>query len=259
MLNTDPFSAPDLSAPAPGVHVHAARLAYGGKPLFDDLDFTLAGGQVTCLLGSSGVGKSSLLRLIAGLTPLADNQIACDDGQALTGRAALMAQQDMLLPWLSVLDNAVLGHRLRGEKPPKDSAADLLARMGLGAVLHSRPAALSGGMRQRVALARTLMEDRPIILMDEPFSALDAVTRLKLQDLAAGFLRGRTVLLVTHDPLEALRIGHRIHVMTGRPAQLSPALVPPGDTPRDVADPEVLRLQGELLKRLAADLSGDAP
>lgn len=238
---------------APGITVHAARLVYGGHPLFDDLDFTLTPGRITCLLGASGVGKSSLLRLIAGLSPQADSRILCDDSLSLAGRVALMAQQDLLLPWLSVEDNVLLGAKLRGEPPNRNQARALLERMGLGAVLTARPAALSGGMRQRAALARTLMEDRPVILMDEPFSALDAVTRLKLQDMAAGLLAGRTVLLVTHDPLEALRIGHHIHVMTGRPARLSPALTPTGPTPRDVTDPDLLRLQGELLRRLQQD------
>jgi putative hydroxymethylpyrimidine transport system ATP-binding protein len=107
-------------------------------------------------------------------------------------------------------------------------------------------------MRQRAALARTLMEDRPVVLMDEPFSALDAITRYRLQDAAAKLLAGRTVMLVTHDPLEALRLGHRIHVMAGRPARLDDALGPSGDPPRDPRDPEILKLQAELLTRLVS-------
>jgi len=241
------------TSPAPSVRIHAASLAYGGQRLFDALDFTLEAGRCTCLLGSSGVGKSSLLRLIAGLLPQADSRISCGDGQGLAGRVAYMAQQDLLLPWLSVLDNALLGARLRGETCCKDEAVQLLRQLGLGEYLAARPAALSGGMRQRVALVRTLLEDRPVILMDEPFSALDAVTRFRLQELAAKMLAGRTVLLVTHDPLEALRLGHRIHVLSGRPARLSEALEPSGPTPRTVTDPELLRLQGELLTQLAED------
>lgn len=241
---------------APAISVHAARLSYDGQALFDDLDFTLAAGRCTCLLGPSGVGKSSLLRLIAGLVPAAASRVESGDGQPLSHRTAYMAQQDLLLPWLNVLDNVLLGYRLRGQPQPRQQAQALLERLGLGDRQKARPAALSGGMRQRVALARTLLEDRPVILMDEPFSALDAVTRFRLQDLAARLLRDRTVLLVTHDPLEALRLGHRIHVMTGRPAVLSPALEPQGETPRDVSDPALLALQGKLLKTLAADQSG---
>ncbi len=171
-----------------------------------------------------------------------------------SGRIAYMAQQDLLLPWMTVLDNVLLGPTLRRERPDPETrgrARDLLARVGLGGREGDRPAALSGGQRQRVALARTLMEDRPLVLMDEPFSALDAITRLRLQELAAELLAGRTVLLVTHDPLEALRLCHRIHVMAGAPAHVGPALEPPAAPPRAPDDPAVLALQGDLLRRLA--------
>jgi len=229
--------------PATALSVRGLHLALGGRELFADLDLDLPAGRWTCLLGPSGAGKTSLLRLIAGLVP---------GRPALVEGAAYMAQQDLLLPWLGVLDNLVLGYRLRNQPPPFDAARALLARMGLTEAAHLRPAELSGGMRQRAALARTLLEDRPVVLMDEPFSAVDAVTRLKLQTLAAEMLAGRTVLLVTHDPLEALRLGHRIHVLAGRPARLSEPLIPPGPPPRDAADPRVLALQAELLRRLEA-------
>jgi putative hydroxymethylpyrimidine transport system ATP-binding protein len=119
------------------------------------------------------------------------------------------------------------------------------------------PATLSGGQRQRVALARTLMEDRPAVLMDEPFSSLDAITRTRLQDLAATLLYGKTVLLVTHDPLEALRLGDLVYVMAGRPATVEPPLRPGGEPPRAVDDPGLLELQAALLARLtkAQDLA----
>ena len=106
-------------------------------------------------------------------------------------------------------------------------------------------------MRQRVALARTLMEDRAIVLMDEPFSAMDALTRLHLQDLAAEVLVGRTVLLVTHDPLEALRLGHRILVLRGKPAQLAPALEPDNRPPRSAQDPTLHNFAADILRDLA--------
>lgn len=241
------------NADTPSVHVHAARLEWRGTALFDALDFTMAAGRWTCLLGPSGVGKSTLLRLVAGLAPAhADSRVTCGDGLPLTGRVAYMAQTDLLLPWLSVLDNALLGARLRGGPANRARALDLLDAVGLQTAADKRPSELSGGMRQRAALVRTLMEDRPVILMDEPFSALDAVIRLRLQALAADLLRGRTVLLVTHDPLEALRLGDRIHVMSGRPARLDAPLEPPGPTPRPVGDPVLLALQADLLGRLTA-------
>jgi putative hydroxymethylpyrimidine transport system ATP-binding protein len=243
-----------LREPAPDIRLERAGVAFDGTALFHGLDLFLEGGRWTCLLGPSGVGKSTLLRLVAGLVAGdPEGRVAAADGRPVATRVAFMAQQDLLLPWLDAQDNVLLGQRLRGERPDAVRARALLADLGLAAAAGLKPAALSGGMRQRVALARTLMEDRPIVLMDEPFAAVDAVTRLRLQGLAAERLAGRTVLLVTHDPLEALRLGHHVFVMTGRPARLSDPIRPPGDPLRAVDDPAVLALQGELLRRLAED------
>jgi putative hydroxymethylpyrimidine transport system ATP-binding protein len=232
-------------------------LRYGGRVVFDALDLELPGGRITCLLGPSGVGKTSLLRLIAGIATETQGEVVDQTGRPVAGRIAYLAQGDLLLPWLSVLGNVTLGYRLRGEAlggATETRARELLARVGLAARAEDRPGQLSGGERQRVALARTLMEDRPVVLMDEPFSSLDAITRFELQALAAELLTGRTVLLVTHDPLEALRLGHRVQVMAqgsgGAPARLDTALEPAGTPPRDPADPALLAQQAELLKRL---------
>ncbi len=248
MPETDHIARPST---APAVTLHAARLVYGGVPLFESLDVHLAGGQITCLLGPSGVGKSTLLKRLAGLTPPApDDRLTCDDGGPIAGRAAYMDQRDLLFPWLRVLDNVTLGARLRGETADLARARDLLEQVGLKGHERDRPATLSGGMRQRVALARTLMEDRPIVLMDEPFSALDHLTRYRLQGLAAELLAHTTVLLVTHDPNEALRLGHRIHVMAGRPARLDSGFVVPGSPARDPADDRLRPIYRDLMARL---------
>lgn len=251
------MSPTELSS-AFSVNVHSGAVDFDGTVLFEELDVTLSGGHITCLLGTSGVGKSTLLRLILGLEtgPSNGGAVSCSDGGSLSGRAALMAQRDLLFPWLSVLDNVLLGSRLRGEPrmlgARRERAHQILSDVGLSDWADAAPDTLSGGMRQRAALARTLMEDRPVVLMDEPFSGLDAITKVRLQNLAARMLKGRTVLLVTHDPLEALRLGDKIHVMAGRPARLDDdPLELPGATPRGVDDPAVLEAQGILLRRLA--------
>lgn len=251
---------PALDPFPPAIHLCDAALSFDGLPVFAGLSLRVPAGHTTCLLGPSGVGKSSLLRLIAGLTR-GEGTIAADDGQPLPGRIAWMGQQDLLLPWASVLDNVLLGVRLRGrraDRTDRERAMALLNAVGLADRAGSRPDALSGGMRQRVALARTLFEDRPIVLMDEPFSALDAITRLRLQDLAAELLTGRTVLMVTHDPMEALRLGHQVLVLSGHPATLSDPIRPPGPAPRPPDDPGLLSLQGRLLARLRGDAGEDA-
>lgn len=228
----------------------AGRATMEGAPLFGPLEITLGAGRWTCLLGPSGVGKSTVLRLIAGLPTGArfEGRVTAEDGAPLGGRVAYMAQSDLLFPWLDVTENVALGARLRGDRPDIARAEALIARVGLAKHAHKRPRQLSGGERQRVALARTLMEDRPVILLDEPFSALDAKTRAEMQELAAELLAGRTVLLVTHDPAEAARLGEAIFVMTREDAR--EAEIPPTPAIRAVDDPATLAAQGRLYAML---------
>lgn len=238
---------------APDIKLEQVSFAYPGEQIFRSLNFSVKGGQWTCLIGPSGCGKSTLLRLISGiLRKRLSGSIHFSNGKNYKGLTAWMSQKDLLFPWLSIVDNVCLGARLRGEMTAKKrlKAMSLLEDAGLGEYANVLPSSLSGGMRQRVALLRTLMEERSVILMDEPFSALDALTRLKLQDLAARLVEGATVLMVTHDPLEALRLGHRIYVMTGRPAKLSDALIPPGLPPRNPGDSAIISMQATLLERL---------
>jgi len=238
---------------APSVTLEQVSFAYPDEQIFRSLNFTVQSGQWTCLIGPSGCGKSTLLRLISGiLRDGLSGQIHFSNDNHYKGLTAWMSQKDLLLPWLSVVDNVCLGARLRGEMTARkrSMAMSLLEDAGLGESADVLPSSLSGGMRQRVALLRTLMEERSVILMDEPFSSLDALTRLKLQDLAARLVEGATVMMVTHDPLEALRLGHRIYVMTGRPAKLSDALIPPGSPPRDPGDSAIISMQATLLERL---------
>lgn len=221
-----------------------------GVRLFGPILLHLPAGQWTCLLGPSGVGKTTILRLLLGLSTGGqfDGSIVADDRLPLSGRVSYMAQSDLLLPWLTVLENVILGARLRNSSPDMNRANALLQRVGLIDHRGKKPAALSGGMRQRAALARTLMEDRPIVLLDEPFSALDAGMRADMQELACETLNGKTVMLVTHDPAEASRLAHQIILLSADAAMAWPA--PQTPAIRGLYDPATLACQAALLAHL---------
>lgn len=244
----------------PHITIEHASLAYNEKLIFSDVDLVLPAGKWVCILGPSGVGKSSLLKMLAGL--VAKNfsgVIKADNGVSVSQQIAYMGQTDLLLPWLTVLGNASLGCKLRGQTEDKkiDQAKFLLELVGLGKVLDFYPHQLSGGMRQRVALVRTLMENKPIVLMDEPFSAVDAITRYKLHQLAADLLTQQTVLFITHDPTEALRLANHIYIMQGQPANLKPIADLNSQIPRSLLNPEIAHLQANLFDQLthAANLA----
>ena len=172
----------------------------------------------------------------------------------LKNNIAYMAQQDLLMPWLSVLDNVTLSAKFGNaiKRVQKEDALTLLEKVGLLDSANSLPKQLSGGMRQRVALARTLMQNKPVILMDEPFSAVDAVTRYRLQDLACELLKDKTVVLITHDPGEAIRLADKIYIMQGKPSSAEPLQVPTSITPRQF-DGQCAQLQQSIMAFLEQD------
>ncbi|MEZ9648180.1 ABC transporter ATP-binding protein [Vibrio sp. 10N.261.52.C2] len=252
-----------MSVNTVGVQLSNASLRYNDSEhaTLSGLSLSLNAGKWTVLLGRSGCGKTTVLRYLAGLL---DDKVewqgtlTTSDELPLTDRIAYMAQQDLLLPWLSVIDNVCLSHRFQNSADKhkniehKNQALELLISVGLADYADAMPDQLSGGMRQRVALARTLMQDKPVVLMDEPFSALDAVTRHKLQSLACELLRGKTVVLITHDPQEAVRLADNLYVLQGTPANAQSLSVPLTATPR-VLDGECAELQQAILDQLERD------
>jgi putative hydroxymethylpyrimidine transport system ATP-binding protein len=237
------------------IQIRNATLRFQNNILFDDLNLTIQGGKLTCLLGQSGSGKSTLLRLIADIIPF-DQKDTHFSGEIFSENISLknnityLAQGDILLPWLNALENATLGSRLRGDisytlllKTKK-----LFADVGLQNIEKQYPHQLSGGMRQRVALIRTLVEEKPIVLMDEPFSQLDAITRYELQTLTVELLKNRTVFFVTHDPMEALRISDEIFVLGDKRLHvISNFHTRP---PRNIETPEMMKYHAELMETL---------
>ncbi len=240
------FFGDRLSAPG----IRDLALHYEGRAIFAWLELDVEPGAFVMLLGVSGGSKSSLVRIIAGLDRPSAGTVAAADGRPLARRVAYMGQYDLLYPWLDAARNVMLGAQLRGERCDRARALGLLKRVRLADRAGALPSQLSGGMRQRVALARTLYQELPVVLMDEPFATLDTVTRARMQDLAAELLRGRTVLLITHDPLEACRLGQHLLVLSGAPVTLGAPISNPGATPRAPDDDAVLHVQGRLLRGL---------
>ena len=191
--------------------------------IFERLHFHVGPGEIMAIVGRSGAGKTTLFNLISGLLSPQHGSVAVGSrADGTPGRIAYMLQKDLLLPWRSVLQNALLGIELDRavRKEDVERAKDMLARYGLGAVADAYPHALSGGMRQRVALTRTLLVDPTLVLLDEPFSALDYETRLMLEDdvMSLRDSYGTSVVLVTHDIEEAIAMSDRVVVLGGRPA-----------------------------------------
>jgi putative hydroxymethylpyrimidine transport system ATP-binding protein len=237
------------------ITVEELSLSYSKKKIFDQFSFHLSSGQCAAILGTSGVGKSTLLNSIAGLTTgcsTLSKKIKPTSSGALI---SYMTQKPSLLPWLNVMQNMLISKKLARQTitdEEHNKAARLLAQVQLSNSAALYPQELSGGMYQRVALARALFEEKPIILMDEPFSSLDVITRLDLQTLANTLLKDKTVLLVTHDPLEALRMADVIYVLHGTPATLSEPIKPAVIRAEYADHPELLAQHAQLLNILRA-------
>jgi NitT/TauT family transport system ATP-binding protein len=204
-------------------------------------------GEIVAVVGPSGCGKTTLLELICGL------QIA-DSGSVNAAPAALMPQRDLLLPWLTALDNAGLALRARGisRTQARAAAAPWLERFGLAGFEGARPAELSGGMRQRVSFLRTLLAGKPVLALDEPFAALDAITRAEMQGWLAQVLTSepRTVVLVTHDVEEAVMLADRVAVMSPRPGRVLAEIDVDAPRPRRRTDSSIVALRERALEAL---------
>jgi len=227
-----------------GVHVELVSRTFAGRrgpvPALAGVSLHAAPGEIVTVVGPSGAGKTTLLELICGLqTP--------DEGTVRSEPAALMPQRDLLLPWLGSLDNAALALRARGldRTRARAAAAPWLERFGLGGFEHARPAALSGGMRQRVSFLRSLLAGKPVLALDEPFAALDAITRAEMQAWLAATLAAepRTVVLVTHDVEEAVLLGDRVIVLSPRPGRITAEIAVELPRPRRRTAPGVIELR----------------
>ncbi|MET0934275.1 MAG: ABC transporter ATP-binding protein [Mycetocola sp.] len=237
------------------------------RTVLRDVSITVRPGEVVAILGTSGCGKSTLLRIAGGLDAASAGRVLID-GSPVTdfdGRTAVGFQEPRLLPWRSVTDNVALGLP-RGTSKADGAArvARLIELVGLGDFAGHRPREISGGMAQRASLARALARNPGVLLLDEPFGALDALTRLKMQDLLLDVHAAAptTVLLVTHDVDEALQLADRI-ILLGREdgvdgSTIAQELVVPGTRPRDRGSAELAELRGRLLDGLGIDRHGQA-
>jgi NitT/TauT family transport system ATP-binding protein len=254
--------APALPETAAG----AVRLAgvskvygHGGSAVraLDQINLEVPSGEFTCLIGASGCGKSTLLSLVASLDQPTSGTVSTGGS-----RVAIMFQEPALFPWLTAAGNVEMALRARGagKAERRQRAAELLETVHLGEFGKKRPHELSGGMRQRVALARALAQDADVLLMDEPFGALDAMTRDVLHDELDRVCAGRqlTVLFVTHNVREAVRLGDRVVVLSSRPGRVVDEFAVPIPRPRRIDSAPVAELSGRITDRLREEMSRHA-
>jgi ABC-type nitrate/sulfonate/bicarbonate transport system ATPase subunit len=248
-----------VSAGAPKLELRGLGKRFGELEVLRDLTLSARTGEFVAILGPSGCGKSTAFQILTGGTPASTGEVLLDGvpGGGGAGAFAYMPQSDALLPWRRVLDNATLGLEVRGlaRRAARERVRPLLATFGLAGFEASYPFQLSGGMRPRAALLRTVVQECEVLLLDEPFGALDALTRAELQRwLEAMWERFRwTAVLVTHDVREALYLADRIYVLSPRPGTVVAELAVPLPRPRTlatVADPRFAELEAQLLGQL---------
>jgi NitT/TauT family transport system ATP-binding protein len=245
-LTSHSLAADQVQGPGPAVRIAGASKRFGSGPLvLDDISLDVAPGEFVCLLGASGCGKSTLLNLVADLDSPTSGTV-----EVPGGRAALMFQEPALFPWLTAAQNVQLALRLRGigKKERRERACDLLTLVRLKDAGDKLPHELSGGMRQRVAMARALAQDSHVLLMDEPFAALDAITRDVLHEELVRIRQSQslTVLFVTHNVREAVRLGDRVVLLSSRPGRVERSYCVDIDHPRRIESPEVAQLSVEI-------------
>lgn len=256
----DALAPPLAPAPAvePAVRVDGVSKRFGTGPVvLDDISLDIAPGEFVCVLGASGCGKSTLLNLIAGL----DRPTAGTITTPAAG-SAVMFQESALMPWLTARRNVELALRLRGmpRAQRRERARELLDAVNLADAGDKRPHELSGGMRQRVALARALAQDRPMLLMDEPFAALDAITRDLLHEELERVWRatGRTIVFVTHNVREAARLAERVVLLGSRPGRVAGQWRITQTAGRRIESPEVAALSVEITEQLRKEIRRNA-
>jgi NitT/TauT family transport system ATP-binding protein len=258
----NPVTVTDRAAAAVGGSVQLTRVSKvfgrGSSAVraLDQISLEVPPGEFTCLIGASGCGKSTLLSLVADLEQATSGSVR------VTGRVALMFQEPALFPWLTAAGNVELPLRARGigRAERRQRAAELLETVHLSGFGGKRPHELSGGMRQRVALARALAQDADVLLMDEPFGALDAMTRDLLHDELDRVRAGRqlTILFVTHNVREAVRLGDRVVVLSSRPGRVVDEFAVPIDRPRRIDSTPVAELAARITDRLREEMGHGA-
>lgn len=242
------------------LELSGAHKTYNNSPVITGFNLRVEPGQFKVLVGPSGCGKSTLFDGLTGVIDLDGGRVSWkgEDLPHLGNHAAYMQQKDLLLPWFSLMDNALLPARTGRQKQDmaKAQAEELFARLGLEGYESHTPRQVSGGMRQRCALVRTLMFNRELILLDEPLSALDAITRRSLQNLLL-LLQSefdKTILMITHDIEEALLLGDEVCLVSARPMEIQETFILDQAKPRQFSDPKLIEIKGHVLDRLQGDL-----